>query len=61
MDVDTVALKKVGGFYEIYYWHSGEETLVDRSDDEVGHEYDTWADAARQHARDMEAVFLDLT
>ena len=59
--VGAVALTFKDGCYEISYWHGTEITLVDRSDDEVGHDYDVWEQAARQHARDMDAVFLDLT
>lgn len=59
--VTAVTLTFKDGCYEISYWHGAEITLVDRSDDEVGHDYEQWESAARQHARDMEAVFLDLT
>lgn len=60
-EVRAVTLTFKDGCYEISYWHGKEITLVDRSDDEIGHDYDQWESAARQHARDMGARFIDLT
>jgi len=46
MSVHAVILRKVGGFYEIYYRHEDGETLVDRSDNDIGHDREVWLRAA---------------
>jgi hypothetical protein len=52
---------RFAGYYAICYGHGETETLVDKSDDEIGHEYEVWEQVARQHARDNTAEFRDLT
>jgi hypothetical protein len=61
LKVHTVSLRRYVSRFQIYYHHGADETLVDESDDEVGHEYETWLQAAAQHARDNNALFLDKT
>jgi len=38
--VHTVSLRRYVRRYQIYYHHGSCETLVDESDDEIGHDYE---------------------